>query len=98
MLARGLAGVQLSSNTSLIFAYCSLSFEKYTENLKILGKYEKKKAEKMKGHVFSLFAIGNVLGFAVGIGKENHVWQPSYNYVYHKGCLHCRVNRESTYY
>ena len=79
MLARGLAGVQLGAATSLIFAYCSLSFEKYTENLKILGKYEKKKAEKIKGHVFSLFAIGNVLGFAVGIGKENHVWQPSYN-------------------
>ena len=79
MLARGLAGVQLGAATSLMFAYCSLSFEKYTENLKILGKYEKKKAEKIKGHVFSLSTIGNMLGFAVGIGKENHVWQPCYN-------------------
>ena len=34
---------------SLVFAYCSVSFEKYTENLKILGKYEKKKAERVKG-------------------------------------------------
>ena len=68
MLARGLAGVQLGSNASLVFAYCSLSFEKYTENLKILGKYEKKKAEKIKGYVFSLFIVGGMLGFAVGTG------------------------------
>ena len=68
MLARGLAGVQIGANTSLVFAYCSLSFEKYTENLKILGKYEKKKAEKIKGYVFSLFIVGSMLGFAVGTG------------------------------
>ena len=68
MLARGLAGVQIGSNTSLVFAYCSLSFEKYTENLKILGKYEKNKAEKIKGYVFSLFIVGSMLGFAVGTG------------------------------
>ena len=68
MLARGLAGVQIGANTSLVFAYCSLSFEKYTENLKILGKYEKIKAEKIKGYVFSLFIVGSMLGFAVGTG------------------------------
>ena len=68
MLAHGLAGVQLGSNVSLVFAYCALSFEKYTENLKILGKYEKKKAEKIKGYVFSLFIVGGMLGFAVGTG------------------------------
>ena len=68
MLARGLAGVQLGAATSLVFAYCSLSFEKYTENLKILGKYEKKKAEKIKGHVFSLFNVGDMLGFLIGTG------------------------------
>ena len=68
MLARGLAGVQLGAATSLVFAYCSLSFEKYTENLKILGKYEKKKAEIIKGYVFSLFNIGNMLGSLIGTG------------------------------
>jgi MFS family permease len=69
ILARGLAGVQLAACTSLVFAYCSVSFEKYTENLKILGKYEKKKAKRVKGYVFSLFIVGNSLGFAIGIGK-----------------------------
>ena len=69
MLARGLAGVQLGACTSLVFAYCSVSIEKYTKNLEILGKYEKKKAERVKGYVFSLFIVGNSLGFAIGIGK-----------------------------
>ena len=68
MLAGGLAGVQLGSNASLVFAYCSLSFDKYTENLKILGKYEKKKADKIKGHVFSLFNVGDMLGTSIGTG------------------------------
>ena len=71
ILARGLAGVQLGA-TSLVFAYCSVSFEKYTENMKILGKYEKKEGEKVKGYVFSLFIVGNSLGFAIGIGKCDH--------------------------
>ena len=69
IVARGLAGLQLGASTSLVFAYCSVSFEKYTENLKILGKYEKNKAERVKGYVFSLFFIGNSLGFASAIGK-----------------------------
>ena len=70
ILARGLAGAQLGTCTSLVFAYSSLSFEMYTENLKILGKYEEKKAERVKGYVFSLFIVGNSLGFAIGIGKD----------------------------
>ena len=70
MLARGLAGVQLGASTSLVMAYCSVSFEKYTKNMKILGKYEKKKAERVKGYVFSLFIVGNSLGVAIGIGKD----------------------------
>ena len=69
ILARGLAGLQLGANTSLVFAYSSLSFDKYAENLKILGKYDKKEAEKVKGYVFSLFIVGNSLGFAIGLGK-----------------------------
>ena len=68
MLARGLAGVQIGAATSLVFAYSSLSFEKYTENLKILGKYEKKKAEKIKGYIFSLFNVGSMLGLSIGTG------------------------------
>jgi MFS family permease len=69
IVARVLAGLQLGSSTSLVFAYCSVSFEKYTENLKILGKYEKKEAERVKGYIFSLFIVGNMLGYAIGIGK-----------------------------
>jgi MFS family permease len=66
IMAHGLAGLQMGASTSLVFAYCSVSFEKYTENLKILGKCEKKKAERVKGYVFSLFIVGNSLGFAIG--------------------------------
>ena len=69
ILARGLAGLQLGASTSLVFAYCSVSFEKYTENLKILGKLKKKTAGKVKGYVFSLYYIGNVLGFSTAVGN-----------------------------
>ena len=64
ILARGLAGVELGASTSIVFAYCSVSFEKYTENLMILGKFETKTAGKVKGYVFSLYYIGNMLGFS----------------------------------
>ena len=69
ILARGLAGLQLGAVDSLSFSYYCLSFEKYTENLKSLGKYEEKKATKLKSYVFSTNSFGNVLGFLAGFGR-----------------------------
>ena len=68
ILARALAGGQLGSVDSLIFAYYSVSFDKYTENLKTLGKFEKKRATKIRGYVFGTSAIGYIIGFLLGGG------------------------------
>ena len=38
ILARGLAGLSLGAVESLTFTYYAVSFEKYTENLKTIGK------------------------------------------------------------
>ena len=69
ILARALAGVHLGATTSLVFAYFSVSFEKYTENLKTIGEYKKEKAKRAKGYVFSLYVVGNTLGLPIGVGK-----------------------------
>ena len=45
ILARGLAGLQAGAVRSLTFSYFSLSFEKYTENLRTLGEFDKKRTE-----------------------------------------------------
>ena len=71
ILARALAGVHLGATTSLVFAYFSVSFEKYTDNLKTIGEYKKEKAEKVKGYVFGLYNLGHTLGFFVGEGNAS---------------------------
>ena len=71
LLARGLAGLQQGSIESLMFSYFAISFEKYTENLKTLGKYEEKKAAKVKGYLFSTTSIAYVIGFGIGVGINN---------------------------
>ena len=68
ILARGLAGAQMGSVDSIAFAYYSISFEKYTENLKTLGRFEEKKSAKVKGYLFSSSTIGYTFGFGLGVG------------------------------
>lgn len=53
---------------TLAFTYYGVSFEEYAEDMKVLKQYEKKRAAKVKGYVFSLFAVGNALGSIVGAG------------------------------
>ena len=60
IVARALAGLQLGAVESLVFYY-SLSFMKYTENLK-------KKAHRAKGYLFSTSNLGSILGYAFGSG------------------------------
>ena len=69
LLARWLAGMQLGAADTLVFAYYSVSFEKYTENLKALEKFDEKRAAKVKGYLFSTSAIGYAVGFGFGIGS-----------------------------
>jgi MFS family permease len=68
ILARGLAGIQLGSGTALSFAYFGVSFEKYTDNIKLLEKYESKKVARVKKYLFSTYAIGTFFGRVIGIG------------------------------
>ena len=68
ILARGLAGAQLGSSISIVFSYFAVSLKRYTENLKILGKFEEEKVAKLKGYIYSSHSIGNVLGFTAGVG------------------------------
>ena len=70
ILARVLAGLQLGAVDSLSFSYFGVSFEKYKQNLKVLGKFEEKKVAKVKGYVFSSNSIGTTLGFWVGAGMN----------------------------
>ena len=69
ILARGLAGIQLGTSTALSFAYFCVSFEKYTENIKLLDKYESKKVARVKKYLFSTYSIGTFFGRVVGIGE-----------------------------
>ena len=70
LLARGLAGLQLGAADTLVYTYYSVSFDKYTENMKTLEKFEKKRAAKVKGYLFSSTTIGYSVGFALGAGKS----------------------------
>ena len=82
ILARGLAGIQLGATTALAFSYYAVSFEKYTENLKKLGKFDEKKAKSARGYLFSSYGIGNMIGFAVGLGERKMIFllHDSYKY------------------
>ena len=73
LLARGLTGLSLGAFTSLEFAYFGVSYGKYTENLKILGKFEEEKAVKRKGYLFSSDSIGHVLGVGIGLGMNSDI-------------------------
>ena len=82
IVARALAGLQLGAVTSLAFSYWSFSFVKYTENLKILGTFDEKKAQKAKGYLFSTSTFVNT-GYALGLGKVTHA----------KTCLSSHLDR-----
>ena len=68
IVARALAGLQLGAVESLIFSYYSLSFIKYTENLKKIGIFDEKKDHRAKGYLFSTSNLGSILGYAFGSG------------------------------
>ena len=68
IVSRGLTGLSLGAVESLAFSYLGVSFEKYVDNLKILGRYDKKRAVKQKGFLFSSYNIGKMSGFSTGIG------------------------------
>lgn len=68
ILSRGLAGLQSGIVDALVFAYYAVSFEKYTESWKILGTYDKQKAIKLRGYLFSSSAIGFSMGYIIGVG------------------------------
>ena len=69
LVARGLAGISLGLNNSVTFAYFGVSSDKYAENLMILGRFEEKKVARIKGFIFSIYNIGNTIGYAFGVGK-----------------------------
>lgn len=68
ILARLSAGVTMGSITVLTFAYYGASFEDYAEDLKILQKYEEKKAARVKGYVFTFYSVGKSTGHIIGAG------------------------------
>ena len=68
LLARALYGFSAGAIESTLFAYYGVSYERYTRDLKTLGKYEEKTAARMRGYVVSSYAIGYVIGNGVGIG------------------------------
>ena len=70
IFARGLAGLSRGAVVSLAYSYLGVSFVKYIENLKILGKYEKKRAVKLKGYLFSSTIFGEWLGIVFGVGMS----------------------------
>ena len=70
LVARGLAGIALGLGTSGSFAYFGVSCDKYAENLKILGKFEEKKAARVKGFVFGTVNVANAIGFLIGGGES----------------------------
>lgn len=73
LLSRGLSGVAVGITVASTFAYFGVSFERYVENLKKLDKFDKKKTTRVKGFVFSLFNIGNALGYVIGGGSYNNI-------------------------
>ena len=71
-MARILAGLQLGAVESLVFSYYSVSFKKYTANLKTLGMFDEKEAERAKGYLFSTNNIGNFVGISLAISMNLH--------------------------
>ena len=72
LVARGLAGLSYGAVTALTFAYFGVSYEKYVEDLKILGEFEENRAAKMKGYIFSSEHIGYALGNGIAVGTCQH--------------------------
>ena len=72
IVARALAGLQLGAVESLMFSYYSVSFERYTANLKTLGMFDEKKAEIAKGYLFSTNNIGNFVGISLATGMPKY--------------------------
>ena len=68
-MARVLAGLQLGAVEFLVFSYFSISFEKYTANLKTLGMFDEKKADRAKGYLFSTNNIATLIGITLAISK-----------------------------
>ena len=70
LLSRAMSGVAVGITVASTFAYFGVSFEKYVEDLKELDKFDKKRVTRVKGFVFSLFNIGNALGYVIGGGMS----------------------------
>ena len=69
LLARGLAGVQVGATTTLAYAYLGVSFEKFTENKRMSGKFDEKKLKRAKGYLFNSYGAGSMLGYVLGLGE-----------------------------
>ena len=74
LLSRTLAGLAMGSSVTLTFSYFGVSHFKYVEDLKEVERYEEKAAARTKGFIFSLYNIGNLLGYAIGGGKLCGTW------------------------
>ena len=70
LLSRALAGLAMGSSVTAVFSYFGVSHFKYVENMKELDRYEQKAAARTKGFIFSLYNIGNLLGYAIGGGEQ----------------------------
>lgn len=68
LVARVLAGLSVGFSVSVTFSYFGVSYEKYVEDLKTVDQFQEKLAVRAKGFIFSLFNIGNALGYAIGGG------------------------------
>ena len=68
LLSRTLAGLATGTSVTVTFSYFGVSYMKYVENLKQLDQYEERTAARTKGFVFSLFNVGNVIGYTIGGG------------------------------
>ena len=69
LISRALSGLAVGLSVAVAFTYFGVSYEKYVEDLKALDRFDEKRVVRTKGFVFSLFNIGNTLGFGVGGGK-----------------------------
>ena len=68
LFSRGLAGLAIGASITVIFSYFGVSYVKYVENLKKLDQYDERSAIRTKGFIFSLFNVGNLLGYTIGGG------------------------------
>ena len=75
LIARVLAGISLGSVNSVTFTYFGVSYDEYIWNQKVLEIYsDKKKAERMKGYIFSCLNHGMMLGPPIGLGRYNNYY------------------------